>query len=140
MEQSDNQLQLERAEVLRVVDGDTVIVRLQGDKKRVRIIGIDTPESVSQNEEDNCEEGRIASAYTKELLDGKTVFLEFDKEREDQYGRMLAYVWLEEVENVDYETFTKKNAGALILQNTYCDTVYFPPNGKYRDWNEQVDR
>ena len=76
--------------VERVVDGDTIIVRGVG---RVRLIGVDTPETVSPGRPVEFF-GREASAFTKRLLEGRPVRLEYDWERTDRYGRTLAYVHL----------------------------------------------
>ena len=76
--------------VERVIDGDTIIVRGVG---RVRLIGVDTPETVDPRRPVEFF-GREASAFTKRLLDGKRVRLEYDWERTDRYGRTLAYVYL----------------------------------------------
>ncbi len=77
--------------VERVVDGDTIIVEGVG---RVRLIGVDTPETVHPNRRVEFF-GKEASAFTKRLLEGKRVRLEYDQERQDRYGRTLAYVYLE---------------------------------------------
>ena len=76
--------------VERVVDGDTIIVEGVG---RVRLIGVDTPETVHPNRPVEFY-GKEASAFTKGLLEGKQVRLEYDQERTDRYGRTLAYVYL----------------------------------------------
>ena len=76
--------------VERVVDGDTVIVEGIG---RVRLIGVDTPETVDPRRPVQFF-GREASEFTKRLLEGKRVRLEYDQPRIDRYGRTLAYVWL----------------------------------------------
>lgn len=76
--------------VERVVDGDTIIVDGVG---RVRLIGVDTPETVDPRRMIEFF-GREASAFAEELLLGKQVRLEFDQRRTDRYGRTLAYVWL----------------------------------------------
>ena len=76
--------------VERVVDGDTIIVAGVG---RVRLIGVDTPESVDPRRPVQFF-GREASAFAKRLLEGKRVRLEYDQLRTDRYGRTLAYVWL----------------------------------------------
>ena len=76
--------------VERVVDGDTIIVEGVG---RVRLIGVDTPETVHPNRPVEFF-GKEASAFTKRLLEGKRVRLEYDQERTDRYGRTLAYVYL----------------------------------------------
>ena len=76
--------------VERVVDGDTIIVQGVG---RVRLIGVDTPETVHPRRPVECF-GKEASAFTKRLLHGQRVRLEYDQERTDRYGRTLAYVYL----------------------------------------------
>jgi micrococcal nuclease len=78
--------------VVRVVDGDTVVV---APDTTVRLIGIDTPETVDPRKPVQCF-GREASAYAHLLLDGHFVWLEYDptQGRLDKYGRTLAYVWM----------------------------------------------
>ena len=76
--------------VERVVDGDTIIVQGVG---RVRLIGVDTPETVHPRRPVECF-GKEASAFTKRLLEGRRARLEYDRERTDRYGRTLAYVYL----------------------------------------------
>ena len=87
----------ERVVVRHVVDGDTIAVeRADGERVSVRLIGIDTPESVAPQEERNCEEGVLASEHMKSLVNaGDTLWLQFDTSGEDRYGRLLAYVWSE---------------------------------------------
>lgn len=81
--------------VTKVVDGDTLRCMYNGEEIKVRLNLIDTPESVSPNQEDNNEYGEMASNYTKSLLQvGDTIYLQFDKQTTDMYGRTLAYIWL----------------------------------------------
>jgi micrococcal nuclease len=84
------ELPAERATVQRVVDGDTLLLP---DHTRVRLIGVNAPESVKP---DSPVEpfGPEASDFTKHFIAEGDVRLEFDKERLDQYGRTLAYVWV----------------------------------------------
>jgi micrococcal nuclease len=79
----------------RVVDGDTIIVNIDGKKERVRLIGVDTPETKHPNKPVEYF-GREASAFTKGMVEGKKVKLEYDWQRRDKYGRLLAYVYLED--------------------------------------------
>lgn len=93
---------LERATVVRVVDGDTLVVSIDGREERVRLIGIDCPESVAPEPERNTPEGEDAAAFTKSLVKrGDAVWLERDENDVDQYGRLLRYVWLEEPASPD---------------------------------------
>ena len=79
--------------VVRVIDGDTVDVDLDGSRERVRLIGVDTPESVARDRPIQCY-GVEASDRTKELLpEGTAVRLERDEVSRDQFGRLLAYVY-----------------------------------------------
>lgn len=82
-----------KVHVKRVVDGDTLLLQTG---ERVRLIGIDTPESVKP---DTPPEpfGHEASAFTKRFVEGRDVLLEFDRHREDQYGRTLAYVYVDDI-------------------------------------------
>ena len=79
---------------IRVVDGDTLIVRNGSlEPVRVRLIGVDTPESVRP--ESPVEYfGKEAAAFTRKMAEGRKVRLEFDQVRYDKYDRLLAYVFL----------------------------------------------
>lgn len=79
------------AYVARVVDGDTFIIE-SPDKVRVRMIGVDTPETVKPNHPIEPF-GPEAAAYTRQAIEGKTVILELDQQKYDKYDRLLAYVW-----------------------------------------------
>lgn len=85
----------ERVTVRHVVDGDTLAVaREGGEHVSVRLVGIDTPESVALQEERNCEEGVLASDHMKALVgEGDALWLQYDTSVADKYGRPLAYVW-----------------------------------------------
>ena len=80
--------------VMRVIDGDTIAVRLpDGDTEDVRYIGIDTPETVKPGTPVQCF-GPRAHEANERLVGGRTVSLRFDAERRDIYGRLLAYVFM----------------------------------------------
>src|ERR1700749_4726236 len=80
-----------RAHVERVVDGDTLIVRSDGKRVRVRVIGVDTPEDVKPDTPVECW-SRQAAAFTRPSLGGRDVLLTPGRERFDRYGRTRAYV------------------------------------------------
>jgi micrococcal nuclease len=79
----------------RVIDGDTIIVDIDGKQERVRLIGVDTPETVHPSKPVEYF-GKEASEFTKSMVEGKKVRLEFDWQRRDKYGRLLAYTYLED--------------------------------------------
>ena len=106
--------------VVWVFDGDTILVRIEEKEVTIRMIGIDAPESVHQDETKNTPEGGIASAWLKEYLKGKSVALEYDRELTDQYGRTLAYVYLNDELVED-----------AILKAGMARTMILEPNVKY---------
>lgn len=83
--------------VSRVVDGDTIRVLIEGQEVPVRLIGIDTPETVAPNRPVECA-GPEASVYAEQLMSGDRVYLELDPTQGtyDSYDRVLAYMWLED--------------------------------------------
>jgi len=110
------------AKVQRVVDGDTFVATVNGRRERVRVIGVDTPESVDPNRPDEPF-GEEASDFAKRYLDGETVRMAGDVEPRDRYGRMLAYVWLAD------GTFWN----ALLAAEGYAQQLTIPPNVTYAD-------
>jgi micrococcal nuclease len=89
------------ADVVHVVDGDTVDVQFEDGKvERLRLIGMDTPEVVDPRKPVQCF-GREASQHAHELLDGQSVSIETDSSQgaRDIYGRYLAYIWLPDGRN-----------------------------------------
>lgn len=111
-------------EVVRIVDGDTIDVDIDGEETRVRLIGVDTPESVHPDERKNTNEGNAAAEWLLELLDGEKVYLEYDAAQTDKYGRTLAYVYLG-----DRKTMVNK----LLLENGLAQVMTVQPNSKYSD-------
>jgi micrococcal nuclease len=108
--------------VSRVVDGDTIIVSAGGRSEDVRVLGIDTPETVDPVKPVGCY-GPQASAYTKHLLTGRRVRLEYDRVLHDKYGRYLAYVYLEG----PHEVFVDAQLVAL----GYARILSIPPNTRH---------
>ncbi len=106
--------------VSRVVDGDTVEITPAIDGVvDVRLIGMDTPETVDPGEEVEPL-GPEASSFATEELTGRSVGLEFDVEREDQYGRLLAYVYL------GGEMFNE-----VLVDEGYAQSYPYEPNTRY---------
>jgi micrococcal nuclease len=89
-----NAVKIANVEIVKVVDGDTVDIDLDGHTERVRLIGVNTPETKHPTKPIECF-GTEASAYLTQLLPkGTTVRIERDVEARDRYGRMLLYLYL----------------------------------------------
>lgn len=127
---------LQKYLVKRVVDGDTFIITDNDEDIRVRLIGIDTPESVAPESylektgKENTEEGKTASEFTKNLIEGNYVYLEFDAQKEDKYGRLLAYAYLEDGQMIQ----------DILLENRYAQPMTIQPNSKYANHFIEVYR
>lgn len=80
--------------VLRVCDGDTISISYEGKEEKVRFLRVDTPESNHPDKKQNIPMGKTAAEYTEKRLAGKSVDLEFEGERKDRHGRLLAYVFI----------------------------------------------
>jgi micrococcal nuclease len=81
--------------VIRVVDGDTIEVDYQGKQEKIRLLCVNTPESIHPDEKQNIPMGTVASDYTKQRLEGQEITLEFEGPRRGNYGRLLAYVFVD---------------------------------------------
>ncbi len=92
--------------VIRVVDGDTISILYQGKTEKIRLLNVDTPESVHPDPSRNTPLGKKASSYTRSRLSGKRVALEFEDRKRGKYGRLLAYVILDN-ENFNLELVRK---------------------------------
>jgi micrococcal nuclease len=106
-------------EVVRVVDGDTIEVRIGGDVEDVRLIGVDTPETVKPDTPVECF-GPEASAFTHEALEGERVRLVLGAERRDKYGRLLAYVYR-----------GGRLFNAALIRRGLARTLTIPPNDRF---------
>ncbi|MFA5355814.1 MAG: thermonuclease family protein [Candidatus Omnitrophota bacterium] len=119
--------------VRRVIDGDTIQLE---SGERVRLLGIDTPEmhesdklyrdsrKTGERPEVIRELGERSYKFTRGLVEGERVSLEFDAEKYDQYKRLLAYVYLKK---------TGTFVNAEIIRQGYASVMTYPPNVKYAD-------
>jgi micrococcal nuclease len=104
------------ARVVRVVDGDTIVARVDGEDEYVRYIGVDTPETVKPDTPVQCY-GPRASDENHRLVEGRTVRLTFDREVRDDYGRLLAYVHV-----------GRRFVNAELVRGGYARTLAIEPN------------
>ena len=103
----------------RVVDGDTIEVSLDGRSEDVRLIGVDTPETVKPNTPVQCF-GERASHFTKRRLTGRRARLVFGVERRDVYGRLLAYVYLH-----------GRFFNPILVRHGLARSLTIPPNDRF---------
>jgi micrococcal nuclease len=108
------------ATVTRVVDGDTIHVELDGDDVTIRMIGVDTPETVAPDQPVECY-GPQASRFTTNALTDRDIALEFDRQLLDPFDRTLAYVWLGD------ELFNE-----TLVDAGYAEAKTYPPNTRYQ--------
>lgn len=137
---------LEKAQVVKHVDGDTVHVKFEdGRIEKLRFIGVDAPELANEYREAEfyAEE---ASKYLRDLIYEKTIYLEKDVSDRDQYNRLLRYVWLESaLDNVDFDNITKADlanhmVNAKLLVEGYAKLVTFPPDVKYHNFLREFNK
>jgi len=113
-----------RVQVTRVVDGDTFVARdADGNEIRVRLIGIDAPESRRTRNTEVEFFAMESKAFLVSLIDGQQVILQYDVEKYDRFDRILAYVYL------DDGTFVN----AELVGGGYAQVATFPPNVKHVD-------
>lgn len=138
-----NAYALDTAQVLHVVDGDTIKLLYRGTPESVRLIGIDTPESTNNPKTRRDVErsrtdietilamGKQAAVFTGSLVrPGDTVGLEFDAQERDRHGRILAYVYLKDGRMLNEE----------IAKAGFALPMTIPPNVKYADRFNEASR
>lgn len=108
--------------ILRIIDGDTLVASRNGVEESVRLIGVDTPEIFINGQQVNDPQAIAALEYAKTALTGRFAELELDVEERDQYGRLLAYIWLDGV-----------MLNKVLLENGIAKVATYPPNVKYLD-------
>jgi micrococcal nuclease len=109
--------------VVRVVDGDTIHVRMDSDgsREKVRYIGVDTPESVKPGTPVQCF-AKAAAAANAKLVAGRRVTLEPDAEPRDRYGRLLAYVRV-----------GNRMVNEALVRDGYATPLTIPPNVRHAE-------
>jgi len=117
--------------VVRVIDGDTIDVETEDGVQRVRLIGIDTPETVDPRKPVQCF-GKEASAKAKELLEGEKVMLEadFSQDERDKYDRLLRYVFLPDGRNFDL----------VLIEEGYAREYTYNTPYKYQQEFKEAER
>lgn len=120
----------QEAQVVRIIDGDTIEVLLSNKKEKVRVIGINTPEEVDPRKKVECF-GKEASSFAKEILEGKIVLLESDPTQQDRdkYNRLLRYVF---VNSVDF--------GRFMIEQGYAYEYTYDLRYKYQKEYKEAEK
>lgn len=117
-------------EISKFVDGDTFwVLNEDGVEEKIRLIGINTPESRRTGRTEIEFFGKEASLYVKEFFRGRKVRLVFDVQRFDRYRRTLAYVYLED------GTFLN----AHLVEKGYAAVATFPPNVRHSEYFKKLE-
>jgi len=116
-----------QALVIRVIDGDTIEVNIAGSIYKVRYIGIDTPELDDQRAE-YCALAQEATRYNRQLVEGKTVRLEKDISETDKYGRLLRYVYVDDI-----------FINAELVRLGLAWAIPYEPDIRYQDYLEEIE-
>lgn len=133
---SPNSRDRETDTVIQIVDGDTLTIQRNGRAEKIRLIGIDAPESSVNNKTKKdasrgngdidtiTKMGKEATRFVKKIVKpGDPVKIEFDKQTRDKYGRLLGYVYLSNGKMLNEE----------IVKAGYANLLTYPPNVKYQD-------
>lgn len=131
--------------VSKVTDGDTLHIIMEGNDETVRLIGINTPETVDPRKDVECF-GKEASDRMKELAKGKIVRLEFDESQalRDTYGRLLAYVYLEDGQMINRKMVAEGYAYEYTYmipykyQSEFRELQYLAQSAKRGLWAENT--
>lgn len=129
-------IQLEEAYVTKIVDGDTIWVKLGNTEEKVRLIGIDCPEYTKQIEP----YGKEATEYTTEKLLNKMVFLQKDVSNTDNYDRLLRYVWTEKIYEVNDENISKYLFNYSLCNEGLAESKYYNPNISFQNYLDAAQK
>lgn len=130
----------EKAKVLSVHDGDTIRVKINGKKEKVRFVGVNTPEVAKDGNpaEFMAEE---AKNYTEEILKDKEIYLERDISDRDKYDRLLRYIWLEKpLSNPELSDIENKTLNGILVKEGYAYANYYKPDIKYHNFLKDLEK
>lgn len=127
---NNNSLILTEAFVTKVIDGDTIWVKINNEEKKVRFIGINCPEYTSKIEP----YGKEATQYTTDNLLGKTIYLQKDVSETDSYDRLLRYVWTEKIDEITPDNITNYLFNNKLVLEGLAQSRYYKPDISLQDY------
>lgn len=136
IEQTETEkIELQEAYVTKVIDGDTIGVTIDGKYYKVRFIGINCPEYTKEIEP----YGKEATEYTNNKLYHKTIYLQKDVSDTDNYDRLLRYIWLEKVDEINEDTIKESLFNYELVVNGLAYSNYYKPDISLQDYLEDAE-
>ncbi len=129
-------LELTEAKVTKIIDGDTIWVDINGKEFKIRLIGINCPEYTTKIEP----YGKEATEFTTKYLTNKTVYLQTDISDKDKYDRLLRYVWLEKIDEINEENIKNYLFNAIIVKEGLAKSNYYKPNITLQTYLEELEK
>ncbi|MBX7152326.1 thermonuclease family protein [bacterium] len=130
----DTRIDSSQTQIIKIIDGDTFVIRYEGKEEKIRLIGIDTPESKAnikagkdasrsgKDVETIVAQGQSAKRFVETLIEpGSSVRVELDVQHRDKYGRLLGYLYLDDGKMLNEE----------IIKAGYASPMTYPPNVRY---------
>lgn len=130
------------ATITDVVDGDTAVVGIYGNNYKLRLTGVNTPETVHPSKPVEFF-GKEASDFTKANLNQIKVWLEKDVSETDKYDRLLRYIWLTppvDPENPTYEEVRDQMFNGILVRDGYANASTYHPDVKYSEIFAKIER
>jgi micrococcal nuclease len=122
---------LEKAVIDRVVDGDTLVVLRDNGTEKLRLIGVNAPESYAHHDKTaRTHRGESVSRIVNQWLNKRTVYLQFEKTKTDRYGRLLAYVWL------DAHTMISE----VLVREGLAEERRYEPTTQFNDYFAKLEK
>ncbi len=118
-----NKATLLEATVTTVIDGDTIEVEMAGRRHRVRLLGVDSPESVHPELPEQCYGKEATEGLSRQLPPGSEIIIERDVELYDRYQRLLLYV---------YRRHDGLFVNRWLVEQGLAEAVFYPPNLHFR--------
>ena len=131
-----DKLELTKAKVTKIIDGDTIWVDIEGKSYKVRFIGINCPEYTKEIEPF----GKEATEFTTQYLEDKTIYLQKDVSDTDDYDRLLRYVWTEEVNEINEENISNYLFNAKLVQEGLAQSNYYKPDISLQSYLEDFEK
>lgn len=130
---AETQVSFEKATVKNVIDGDTIVVDIDGTEKKVRFVGIDALEMSTPN-------GNTSKKFTEDTILNKTVYLEKDVSEVDKYDRLLRYIWLISPNGIEIneKSIRENMLNSKMVASGMAASKTYAPDTKYQNIFDKI--